>query len=165
MNNLLRGATRGAGLVAEAASKLKNDGFCVVPGPVPAEGLRALIDAYDRAMHEADPTDKRMGQTTLRVHDFVNRGPEFDSIYVYPPLLDACWQIIGRPLKLSTMLGRTLLPNRSAQELHVDYPPDSLGSTMVGFILMIDDFRKREWRDVLLKGIAHTITNLRSISQ
>ena len=43
-------------------------------------------------------------RSSTRVSDFVNRGPEFDGIYVYPPVLAACCQIIGRPFKLSTML-------------------------------------------------------------
>jgi Phytanoyl-CoA dioxygenase (PhyH) len=153
MHELLRSAiTSGLELPAEAASQLGDEGFCVVPGPVPTQELSSLAAAYDRAMVEADPADSREGRTTLRVHDFVNRGAEFDSIYVHPLLLDACWQTIQQPFKLSTMLGRTLLSGKPAQELHVDYLPDPLGWTMVGFILMIDDFRKENGATCFSKG-------------
>jgi hypothetical protein len=43
------------------------------------------LPAYDRAMAEADPADRREGRTTIRVHDFVNRGAEFDPLYIHAP--------------------------------------------------------------------------------
>src|SRR5215469_4442083 len=152
MNELLRTAiATGSELNAEALTQLRQDGFCVVPGPFP-RAMSALVTAYDRAMVEADPAVRRVGRTTVRVNDFVNRGPEFNSIYLYPPLLDACWQILGRPFKLSVLHGRTLLPERPAQDWHVDYPPDTLGWTMVGFIFMIDEFRKENGATSFLRG-------------
>ena len=153
MHELLRSVVAGGlELPAEASRQLGGEGFCVVPGPVPNQELSSLAAAYDRAMLEADPADRREGRTTLRVHDFVNRGPEFDSIYLHPPLLDACSQIMQQPFKLSTMLGRTLLPGKPPQELHVDSPRDPIGWTMVGFILMIDDFRTENGATRFSKG-------------
>ena len=87
-----------------------------------------------------------------------NRGPEFDPIYIHPPLLDACSQIFTQAFKLSTMIARTLRPAAAAQTLHQDFPRDPSGWTMVGFILMIDEFRaesgatrfvpgSHEWQD------------------
>jgi ectoine hydroxylase-related dioxygenase (phytanoyl-CoA dioxygenase family) len=70
----------------------------------------------------------------------VNRGPEFDGLYVYRPLLSACWRIIGRPFKLSTMLARTLEPGAPAQPLHVDVNRNADGWPLVGFIVMVDEF-------------------------
>jgi ectoine hydroxylase-related dioxygenase (phytanoyl-CoA dioxygenase family) len=74
------------------------------------------------------------------VHDFVNRGPEFDSLYICRPLLAACCQIIGGPFKLSTMLARTLEPGAPAQPLHVDVKREADGWPLVGFIIMVDEF-------------------------
>jgi len=74
------------------------------------------------------------------VHDFVNRGPEFDGLYVYRPVLAACCRIIGRPFKLSTMLARTLEPGAPAQPLHVDVKRGADGWPLVGFIVMVDEF-------------------------
>jgi hypothetical protein len=71
-------------LDAEAANRLLRDGFCIVPGPVPAESLDSLARAYNRCMAEADPADLHEGRTTLRVHDFVNRAVEFDPLYPRP---------------------------------------------------------------------------------
>jgi ectoine hydroxylase-related dioxygenase (phytanoyl-CoA dioxygenase family) len=103
-------------------------------------------------MAEADPADLREGRTTVRVYDFVNRGAEFDPLYIHAPLLEACCQVIGRPFKLSTMHGRTLLPERPTQELHADYARDALGWTMVGFIFMIDEFRSDNGATCFLPG-------------
>ena len=73
--------------------------------------------------------------------DFVNRGVQFDGLYVYPPLLDACTRIIGRRFKLSSLQARNLHARSDAQELHVDVARDSAGWPLGGFILMLDQFR------------------------
>jgi ectoine hydroxylase-related dioxygenase (phytanoyl-CoA dioxygenase family) len=117
-------------------------GFVVIPGPVARDGLAQLARAYDSAVACADADDVSMGSTTTRVHDFVNRGPEFDGLYVYQPVLEACCRIIGQPFKLSTMLARTLRPYTQAQGLHVDFERDAEGWPMIGFIFMVDEFRR-----------------------
>ena len=116
-------------------------GFVLLPGLVPAEQAERLARAYDAAVAAACADDVRVGSTTTRVTDFVNRGPEFDAIYVTPSLLAVCWRIIGRPFKLSSLHGRTLRPDSPAQPLHVDVRRGSLDCPLVGFILMIDEFR------------------------
>jgi ectoine hydroxylase-related dioxygenase (phytanoyl-CoA dioxygenase family) len=134
----------GAGreLSAGAARDLRDDGFVVIPGPVAPEGLARLAAAYDRVVDSAVPDDLSVGSSTTRVHDFVNRGPEFDALYVYRPVLKACCSVIGRPFKLSTMLARTVRPRSPAQALHADFERDDAGGwPMVGFILMVDEFR------------------------
>ena len=72
----------------------------------------------------------------------MNRGAAFDGLYVFPPLLDACCRVMGGPFKLSTFQARTLRPHTPAQELHVDVPRDSADWPLLGFILMVDDFRQ-----------------------
>jgi ectoine hydroxylase-related dioxygenase (phytanoyl-CoA dioxygenase family) len=130
----------GSELPSGAARQLREDGFVVLPGPVIPGGWARLPEAYDRAVATADPEDVSIRSST-RVNDFVNRGPEFDGIYVYPPVLAACCQIIGRPFKLSTMLARTLEPGAPVQPLHVDVQRGADGWPLVGFILMVDEFR------------------------
>jgi len=116
-------------------------GFIVVPGPVPAENLVQLSAAYDAAISSADPNDVKIASSTTRVSDFVNRGPEFDRLYVHPPVLQACCRIINQPFRLSTMHARTLRTGLPAQNLHIDFARDSDGWTMAGFIFMVDEFR------------------------
>jgi ectoine hydroxylase-related dioxygenase (phytanoyl-CoA dioxygenase family) len=128
-------------LSADAEQQLSEMGFTVGLGPVPPHGVTALAHAYDAAMASAASSDVAVGSTTTRVHDFVNRGPAFDALYVFPPILKACCHVIGQPFKLSSMLARTLRPHSSAQGLHVDFKRDLVGFPMVGFILMIDEFR------------------------
>src|SRR6188768_219923 len=94
----------GRELPLDAASELQERGFVVLPGPVRSDRMKLLADAYDAAVASATGDDIRIGSTTTRVHDFVNRGAEFDDLYVFPPLLEACCRVIGRPFKLSSLL-------------------------------------------------------------
>jgi Phytanoyl-CoA dioxygenase (PhyH) len=128
-------------LSADADQQLGELGFVVMPGPVPPDGLEPLAEAYDVAVGSAAPGDISIGCSTTRVHDFVNRGPAFDSLYVFPPLLEACCHVIGEAFKLSTIHARTLRAYSLAQNLHVDFERDAAGFPMVGFIFMLDDFR------------------------
>jgi ectoine hydroxylase-related dioxygenase (phytanoyl-CoA dioxygenase family) len=129
----------GLDLPPEAARQLDDIGFTILPGPAVPGGWARLAEAYDQAVSTASPADISIRSST-RVHDFVNRGPEFDGLYIYPPLLSACRQIIGRPFKLSTMLARTLEPGALAQPLHVDVKRNGEGWPLVGFIVMVDEF-------------------------
>ena len=133
----------GAGreLPASALRDLRDVGFVVIPGPVAYDRLARLAAAYNSAVASASSEDVGLGSTTTRVHDFVNRGSEFDELYVYQPVLEACCRIIGQPFKLSTMLARTVRPRSRAQALHVDFGRDIEGWPMVGFIFMVDEFR------------------------
>lgn len=131
----------GSELPPDRARELHEHGFVVLSGMVPAGRTDRLARAYDAAVASADENDVRTGSTTTRVTDFVNRGAEFDDLYVFPPLLEACCRVIGRPFKLSSMHARTLRPCSPAQALHVDVRRDSADWPLAGFILMIDEFR------------------------
>ena len=65
----------------------------------------------------------------------------FDDVYMFPALLRACHSVIGGPFKLRSFLSRSLRPGAAAQELHADVRCDSADWPLVGFILMIDEFR------------------------
>jgi hypothetical protein len=115
-------------------------GFTVVLDIVAADDVPRLAAAYDAAVSSALPADIRVGSTTTRVVDFVNRGEAFDMLYVCPPLLDACRQVIGPEFKLSSFHARTLHPRAPADDLHVDVRRHSRDWPLVGFIYMIDAF-------------------------
>ena len=125
----------------DAASELQERGFVVLPGPVPPGRVERLANAYSVAMASATTDDVKIGSTSTRVSDFVNRGPEFDALYIFPPLLEACCVVIGRPFKLSSLHARTVRPCAPAQDLHVDVQRDSADWPLLGFILMVDEFR------------------------
>jgi Phytanoyl-CoA dioxygenase (PhyH) len=141
MNDWFSAIGAGCELSASALKGLRDVGFVVIPGPVPLGGLAQLAKAYDSAVASANSEDVGQGSSTTRVHDFVNRGPEFDGLYLYRPVLEACFRVLGQPFRLSNMLARTLRPRTQAQALHVDFKRDAAGWTMVGFILMVDEFR------------------------
>ncbi|HEV2765844.1 MAG TPA: phytanoyl-CoA dioxygenase family protein [Pyrinomonadaceae bacterium] len=56
--------------------------------------------------------------------------------------LEACCRIIEQPFRLSAMFARTVRPGSPAQSLHVDFERDADGWPMVGFIFMVDEFRR-----------------------
>ena len=129
-------------LAPDAARELRDSGFVVIPGPVIPGGYEQLSDAYDRAVAKPTPSDVHTSRTgaSTRINNFVDRGPEFDNIYIYPPLLSACCQIIGGPFKLSGMRARTLHAGAPAEGLHVDVKHQANGWPLVGCILMVDAF-------------------------
>jgi ectoine hydroxylase-related dioxygenase (phytanoyl-CoA dioxygenase family) len=129
----------GSEFPADAADVLADVGFVVMPGP---GALPELVNAYEAVMAAAAGTaDHKVGSTTTRLFDLVNRDAAFDAVYIHQPLLEAAARVIRRPFRLSMMLGRTLRPGTAAQELHVDLARDDPVRPMLGFILMIDPFR------------------------
>lgn len=131
---------------------LHEEGFVVTQGPVRRADLATLLRAYDSAVARADPAEVKEGSTTTRVTDFVNRGAEFDGIYLHAPLLDACCRLIQQPFRLSTVVARTLNPGNSPAKLHLDFPSDACGWPMVGFIFMVDEFRRENGATRFLPG-------------
>ncbi len=131
----------GRELPASAVQQLDDVGFVVLPGLVTHSTLPQLVRAYDAAVAAADPADLGSGRTTTRVWDFVNRGRDFDDFYVHPPILEACCRVLGGPFHLSTMHARAVNPGAPAQALHADYTRTTDHWPMVGFIVMVDDFR------------------------
>jgi len=128
-------------LPVDTAYKLRHRGFDVLPGAVPDDHIEPLVDAYTAAVSSATGADVRVGSTSTRVSDLVNRGEAFDGLYIFPALLAACCRVIGGPFKLSSLVARTLRPHSPAQELHVDVRRDSADWPILGFILMVDEFR------------------------
>jgi hypothetical protein len=127
-------------LASEAASTLQEQGFVIVPGPLTPDRMEELSRAYGAAEASAAGDDIKIGSTTTRVSDFVNRGREFDDVYPFPPLLDACCRVIGQPFKLSSFHSRTLRPAMPSQRLHVDVMRESADWPLLAFILMVDEF-------------------------
>ena len=129
--------------LAQDDASLYERGFIVIPGPVPPEQMQRLADVYDHVVASAAGDDIKIGSTSTRVNDFVNRDAEFDDLYIFPPLLDAARRVIGRPFKLSSLHARTVPPHFPAlvQDLHVDVRRDSADWPLLAFILMVDEFR------------------------
>ncbi|HKE55736.1 MAG TPA: phytanoyl-CoA dioxygenase family protein [Pyrinomonadaceae bacterium] len=128
-------------LPAEAAHGLIHRGFAVLRSAVPRASLGRLTEAYETAVSSATKEDTKVGSTSTRVEDFVNRGKEFDDLYVHPPLLNACCRVIGQPFKLSSFHARTLRPHARSGQLHTDVRRNSADWPLLSFIFMVDEFR------------------------
>ena len=145
----------GCELPASAIQHLRDVGFIVIPGPIAPDKLADLAAAHDAAIASASPDDVKVGSTTTRVRDLVNRGSEFDELYAYQPILEACCRIIEQPFRLSTMHARTVRPRSGPQAFHVDYESDHEGWTMIGFIFMVDEFRRDNGATRFIPGSHH----------
>lgn len=152
MSDWFNMVSAGGHLPADAVDRLREVGFVAMAGPLEADRMNRLGAAYDAAMASGNAPDLKVGNSGTRLYDVVNRGCEFDDLYIYPPLLEACYRVIGEPFKLSSTLGRTLHPHSAAQNLHVDLRRDSEDLPMVGFILMVDEFRPDNGATRLVPG-------------
>ena len=128
-------------LSIEQGATLEDRGFVVLPGIIEPDRVEELAHSYDASVAGATGDDLKIGSTSNRVTDFVNRGPVFDALYLVPPLLDACCRVIGRPFKLSSFHARTVRPGSPSQEMHVDVRRDTADWPLLGFIFMVDEFR------------------------
>src|SRR5215207_4400468 len=155
MDDVFNIIATGNELRSTEACELHERGFVVLPGPMTAAMMKRVSSAYDTIVRFADAGDVHTASTTTRVNDFVNRGDEFDTLYIFAPLLEACCRVIGRDFKLSSMHARTLRPHTPAQELHVDVDRASTDWPLVGFILMIDEFRTDNGATRFVPGTQH----------
>jgi len=155
MDSWFSAIASGCKLSAKSAHDLDDVGFVVIPGPVAPTQLARLAAAYDAAVSAADPADIGSGRATTRVWDFVNRAPDFDGLYVYEPVLEACCRVIGAPFHLSTMHARAVNPGAPAQDLHADYRRTTDRWPMVGFIFMVDEFRSDNGATRFVPGSHH----------
>jgi len=142
----------GENLPSSFKDALDQDGFAVIDCPFDPLWVRQMGKAYDRAVREADASSVGVGSNTTRFSDLINGGEEFDPLYVYPPLLAACVHTLRQPFKLSSFLTRTLRPNSQSQNLHVDCAGDERGWTMLGFIVMVDEFREENGGTCFVPG-------------
>jgi len=79
-------------LPVASVQQLIESGFVVIPGPVSSLRFPKLSSAYDVVMNSGAGPDFKVGSTTTRMNDLVNRGPVFDDVYTYPPL---CSRLAG----------------------------------------------------------------------
>lgn len=131
----------GRELSKDSLRNLQDLGFAIVPGPYESRHLERIAAAYDSAVRNAGPDNKRIGSSTTRVNDLINREKDFEPLYIHQPVLEASGHIIGKPFKLSSMHARTLHPYSRAQRLHVDFKPNEDPFPLAGFIFMVDEFR------------------------
>jgi hypothetical protein len=155
MNDWFKAISTSGELPADAVQELNDRGFAILPHAVPRESIGRLGEAYDAAVAAAIKEDTKVGSASTRIEDFVNRGEEFDDLYVLPTLLNACCRVIGRPFKLSSFHARTLRPHSANGQLHIDVRSNTVDWPLLGFIFMIDDFRPDNGATRFVPGSHH----------
>jgi hypothetical protein len=138
-------------LPSDKAQQLVDDGFAIIDGPYSQAELGHLSRDFDIAMASADPADVRISSST-RAWDIVSRTPEFERIYTYPPLLEACGIIVGEGFKLSATCFRSVNPGAGSQALHVDVSFRGDDWPILGFILMVDGFTAENGATRFVRG-------------
>jgi hypothetical protein len=121
-------------------SELRQRGFVVTDGPFSFSEIANLARDYDHSFAVTPDAQIKRGRTSTRWGGLVSSEP-FYRIYLHQPLLSAASELIGGPMKLSSFFARTLLPNVAADPPHQDVAPGADGCPLVGFILMVDEFR------------------------
>jgi hypothetical protein len=125
------------------SSSLKHAGFAVFPNLFSAEESRRLATAYDNAISRGSAPDLRTSRngSQVRLANLLKYDVVFKELRALEPVLEACELVIGEGFKLSGLRARTVLPGGAAEALHVDVAVDSPDWPLVGFIVMVDDFR------------------------
>jgi len=77
----------------------------------------------------------------VRLANLVRYDATFEKLLAIRSILSACEAVIGERFKLSGLRARTVLPGGAEQSLHVDVAADSSDWPLVGFIIMVDEFR------------------------
>jgi hypothetical protein len=121
-------------------SELRQRGFMVTDGPFSPDEIARIASDYDGSLAATSDRQVKRGRTSIRWGGLVAAEP-FRRIYQHPPLLAAAFERIGGPMKLSSFHARTLLPDVAADTPHQDVAPGADGYPLVGFILMVDEFR------------------------
>lgn len=125
------------------SAALKRAGFVVFPDLLSTEEFRRLGAAYDKAVGRGNAPDLRTARngSQVRLANLVRYDSVFKELLALEPVLEACALVIGEGFKLSGLRARTVLPGGTAEALHVDVAVDSPDWPLVGFIVMVDDFR------------------------
>lgn len=125
-------------------------GYAILENAIGQIRLGEILAAYDEIMKPSSNSDFRAGSTTNRCH--FNDKIVLDDVCHHPVLLAICKQLIGHPIKLRSILGRTVRAYSPAQALHVDVAPDSKDAPIVGFILMLDAFTRTNGATCFIPG-------------
>src|SRR5690242_5813990 len=84
-------------LPAAAVQELTESGFVILADAFSRKQMVGISATYDEVMAVASGEDYKIGSTTSRLFDLVNRGGAFDDVYVHPLLLEACGHVIRGP--------------------------------------------------------------------
>ncbi len=133
-------------LTQEQRHELDEQGFTLLENVMDEPWLERLRRAFDAIYaQEGAAAGKEVSQVegVRRLADLVNKGEDFDAIYLQPTLLAAVYYVLQRPFKLHSLNGHDPLPGQGQQDLHADWgqPTQPDGPFhVVNSMWMLDDF-------------------------
>lgn len=113
-----------ASLDPDQRQRLERDGYLVLHGVMDEAWIAAARAAFER--HLADEGERAASEFhgepgTRRLANLVDKDPVWRRMMVFPPLLAAVHQVLGRELKLSSINARDPAPGAGHQGLHGDW--------------------------------------------
>src|ERR1700744_1093966 len=126
--------------------QLDEQGYLPLPGLLDPEAVRAVVRRFDELVTaEGDQAglEAHREAGTDRLANLVDKDPVFDLCWNNPRQLSAIAHVLGwQPEKVFSLNGRSALPGRGHQNLHVDWAgPVAPGEYQItNSIWMLDDF-------------------------
>lgn len=108
---------------ARVVRGIREDGYAIAPGIVPAPLVAALVGAIDAKLGElAVPFGENafLGERTRRIFNLLARDPVFREVPILPAALAVVEALLDPECLLSSMTAIEMHPGQAAQPLHCD---------------------------------------------
>ncbi|MFO0687254.1 MAG: phytanoyl-CoA dioxygenase family protein [Myxococcota bacterium] len=113
----------GGEAAARIVSAVREAGFAVAPGLVPAPLVSALVGAIDAQLAALDVSfgeNPFLGERTRRIFNLLARDPVFRAVPILPAALEVVEALLDPECLLSSMTAIEMHPGQAAQPLHCD---------------------------------------------
>lgn len=111
------------GVAARIVRGVREDGYAVAPGIVPAALVASLVETIDAKLDElAVPFGENafLGERTRRIFNLLARDPIFREVPILPTSLAVVEALLDPECLLSSMTAIEMHPGQAAQPLHCD---------------------------------------------
>jgi ectoine hydroxylase-related dioxygenase (phytanoyl-CoA dioxygenase family) len=126
---------------AQALEELKDQGYTILRGLVPAERLEQLRAALDQMHRDEAHVPRQTAEAgCLRGYNLVRRSPVFRAALQQPEVIELVEAMLGGDCILHSFESRSALPGGGRQSLHRDMPFVENMALSINCVWMLDDF-------------------------
>jgi len=155
------------GLPENFAEKLREDGWCVVPGALSADELARVSDVFDRCLaaqiaRDGSAYDPRLdhNESNLRMYNLPALDPVFIELLLREDALAAARAVVApQEIAISNFTANVALPGSESMNLHSDLslviPPPWAHPWAVNVIWCLDDVDEENGATRYLPGSQH----------